>query len=164
MQGSAKEQHAAAVAQQQAAIAQQTAQNIRDQAQALRDRAQIMQDAAQQGVLVPSNEFQMEQLRFEHTRQEEKMVFAGFVIVVIAAVIILTPIARAFGRRLDGKRINKDQLKGQLNDGTHDQLQRIEQSMDAMAIEIERISEGQRFTTKVLAGREEAMTPVKGLV
>jgi hypothetical protein len=41
-----------------------------------------------------------------------------------------------------------------------DQLQRMEQSIDAMAIEIERISEGQRFTTRLLSGREEAMIPV----
>jgi hypothetical protein len=33
-------------------------------------------------------------------------------------------------------------------------LQRLEQSVDAIAIEIERISEAQRFTTKLLADRE----------
>lgn len=32
-------------------------------------------------------------------------------------------------------------------------LGRIEQAIDAMAIEVERISEGQRFTTKLLAER-----------
>ena len=34
-----------------------------------------------------------------------------------------------------------------------ERLARIEQAVDAMAIEIERISEGQRFTTKLLAER-----------
>ena len=33
-------------------------------------------------------------------------------------------------------------------------LQRVEQGMEAMAIEIERISEGQRFTTKLLAEQQ----------
>jgi hypothetical protein len=33
-------------------------------------------------------------------------------------------------------------------------LQHLEQSIDAIAIEIERISEAQRFTTKLLADRE----------
>ena len=32
-----------------------------------------------------------------------------------------------------------------------DRLSRIEQGIDAMAVEVERISEGQRFTTKLLA-------------
>ncbi|HEX6535118.1 MAG TPA: hypothetical protein VF041_10995 [Gemmatimonadaceae bacterium] len=32
-------------------------------------------------------------------------------------------------------------------------LERIEQAIDAMAIEVERITEGQRFTTKLLAER-----------
>jgi hypothetical protein len=33
-------------------------------------------------------------------------------------------------------------------------LQHLEQAVDAIAIEIERISEGQRFTTKLLAERD----------
>jgi hypothetical protein len=32
-------------------------------------------------------------------------------------------------------------------------LERIEQAVDAIAIEVERISEGQRFTTKLLTER-----------
>jgi len=34
-------------------------------------------------------------------------------------------------------------------------LERIEQAIDAMAIEVERISEGQRFTTRLLSGRAD---------
>lgn len=34
-------------------------------------------------------------------------------------------------------------------------LQHLEQAIDAIAIEVERISEGQRFTTKLLAERVE---------
>jgi hypothetical protein len=34
-----------------------------------------------------------------------------------------------------------------------ERLHRIEQAIDAMAVEVERISEGQRFTTKLLADR-----------
>jgi len=36
---------------------------------------------------------------------------------------------------------------------TDERLARIEQAMDAIAIEVERISEGQRFTTKLLSDR-----------
>ncbi|MDQ6827864.1 MAG: hypothetical protein M3081_03260 [Gemmatimonadota bacterium] len=35
-----------------------------------------------------------------------------------------------------------------------ERLLRIEQAVDAIAVEVERISEGQRFTTKLLADRE----------
>lgn len=35
-------------------------------------------------------------------------------------------------------------------------LERIEQAVDAMAVEIERISEGQRFTTRLLSERSHA--------
>lgn len=38
-------------------------------------------------------------------------------------------------------------------------LSRIENSVDATAVEVERISEAQRFTTKLLAGREKAQLP-----
>lgn len=40
-------------------------------------------------------------------------------------------------------------------------LQRIEQAVDAMSIEVERISEGQRFTTKLLAERSSAESPTR---
>ena len=40
------------------------------------------------------------------------------------------------------------------------QLEQISQSVDAIALEVERISEGQRFTTKMLAERNrEAQGP-----
>jgi len=37
------------------------------------------------------------------------------------------------------------------HDRTEERLARIEQAVDAIAVEVERISEGQRFTTKLLA-------------
>lgn len=39
---------------------------------------------------------------------------------------------------------------------TTDRLQRIESAVDAMSVEVERISEGQRFVTKVLAERSSS--------
>ena len=38
---------------------------------------------------------------------------------------------------------------------TDHRLERIEQAIDAMAVEVERISEGQRFMTKLLSERQE---------
>ena len=42
---------------------------------------------------------------------------------------------------------------------TDQRLERIEHAIDAMAVEVERISEGQRFVTKLLADREKVAIP-----
>lgn len=148
-------QAAEAAAQAQAALAAQTAQNLRDEAQALRNQTQAIRDGVRGGITVQPSDVQLRAMEYEHTRQQEKMVFAGFVIVMVAAVIVLSPLARAFARRMERSRAGKNKLDSDSNE----QLERIEQSIDAMAIEIERISEGQRFTTKLLSGREEALIP-----
>src|SRR5688572_17739309 len=44
-------------------------------------------------------------------------------------------------------------------DGIEARLARMEQSLDAIAIEIERVTEGQRFTAKLLAERVSAEGP-----
>ena len=64
--------------------------------------------------------------------------------IMIAVIVVGWPIARAFGRRIE--------RRGQvatLDSGTIEQLQRIEQAVDAMAIEVERISESQRFMARL---------------
>lgn len=42
-----------------------------------------------------------------------------------------------------------------VGDAGEERLARIEQAVDAIAVEVERISEGQRFTTKLLSERAE---------
>lgn len=42
------------------------------------------------------------------------------------------------------------------NPETDQRLARIEQAVDAIAVEIERISEGQRFTTRLLSDRAQS--------
>ena len=69
----------------------------------------------------------------------------GF-LVICAITLIAWPIARALGRRIDRK---NQPLPA--NSAMTDQLQRIEQAVEAMSIEIERISESQRFMAKVQA-------------
>lgn len=41
-------------------------------------------------------------------------------------------------------------------DDVRQRLEQLQQSMDSVAVEVERISEGQRFTTRLLAERPEA--------
>ena len=68
----------------------------------------------------------------------------------VAFIIVGWPLARAFARRIDRKS-EIMQVKGS---NMEPQLRQLQDSIDAMAIEIERISEGQRFTSKLIAERK----------
>jgi len=64
----------------------------------------------------------------------------------VAAIIIGLPLARAFARRMDrrgGTAPISNEIASQLN--------HLNQAVDAIALEVERISEGQRFTTRLLS-------------
>ena len=63
-------------------------------------------------------------------------------------------LAKAYSRKIDAEAKNpriQAEVKGR--------LERIEQAMDAVAIEVERISEGQRFTTKLLSEGQTVPDP-----
>lgn len=81
--------------------------------------------------------------------------FAGLFAVV--ACVLGFPIVRVIARRFDPK---VRPLPSAAQDVTP-QLQQLQESVDAMAIELERISEGQRYTTKLLSGRSESSPPVR---
>jgi hypothetical protein len=71
--------------------------------------------------------------------------FFGTIIIVTLGV----PLVRAYVRKQDAQsQLNVPQID--------ERLSRIENAIDAMAIEVERISEGQRFVTRLLAEREES--------
>lgn len=69
--------------------------------------------------------------------------------IMVAVIIVGYPIMRAIGRRIEGGAPVPQPLPGDVRN----QLQHIAQSVDAIAIEVERISEGQRFASKILAER-----------
>ena len=62
-------------------------------------------------------------------------------------IAIGLPLARAYARRLDAK------PTAAIPPDVAARLERMEQAIDSIAVEVERISEGQRFTTKLLADR-----------
>lgn len=66
------------------------------------------------------------------------------------AMVIGFPIARAIARRISAK---TEQISQQLPSDLAAKLQRIEQITEATQIEVERLAEGQRFTTKLLSER-----------
>ena len=65
--------------------------------------------------------------------------------VMVAFIIVGLPLARAFARRMD--------RRGQPAPASEiaPRLDRIEQAIEAIAIEVERVSEGQRYTTKAIS-------------
>lgn len=71
------------------------------------------------------------------------MVIFGFV----AITSIGTPLAKAYARRWERKGERDQQLQ------LSQRLEAIEQAIETVAVEVERISEGQRFTSKLLAER-----------
>ena len=73
---------------------------------------------------------------------------------IVSLVMVWGPLAWAAARMMM-KRANQPKPSPQLLEGTA-RLERIEQAVDAMSIEIERISEGQRFVTQLLSNRAPA--------
>lgn len=79
---------------------------------------------------------------------EEGLMIGGFAVLFASAVIFFF-VRRRWKRRAKG-------IPAQAGDSTQ-RLERLENGMDAIAIEIERISEGQRFVTKLLS---ESQSPL----
>ena len=63
----------------------------------------------------------------------------------LAVIVVGWPISRALGRRLE----RRVRVSDRATRNVSEQLQRIEQAVEAVAIEVERISEGQRFLAKI---------------
>lgn len=68
--------------------------------------------------------------------------------IMIGVTAIGVPIARALARRID-RGSGAPQVTGEVGG----RLERMEHAIDAIAVEVERISEAQRFTTRLLSER-----------
>ena len=71
----------------------------------------------------------------------------------IAIVVVGTPFVRALARRWD-----RESIAPRVPSEVMARLERMEQAIDAMAVEMERVSEGQRFMTKLLAERPRELS------
>jgi hypothetical protein len=85
---------------------------------------------------------------------EHVLVPFGFFAMVIVVAIGL-PLVRGLVKRWE----RKDAAAPAIPSDVTARLERMEAGIDAIAIEIERISEGQRFTTKLLSKRESLAIP-----
>ena len=82
---------------------------------------------------------------------EDVFTFVG----IIVAMGCFTGILVTWMKSRRGKLLPSPELMRRL-DEIADRVNRIETAVDATAIEVERISEGQRFTTRLLADRAGA--------
>lgn len=67
---------------------------------------------------------------------------------------IVLPIVRAWARRVEGRSNAALPLAS-----VEDRLDRIERAVESIALEVERVSEGQRFVTKLLAEKASSQLP-----
>jgi hypothetical protein len=72
---------------------------------------------------------------------------AGMLFIIVLAIGV--PLVRAYIRRQDRRA-----LAPQPDPEATLRLERIETAIDAMSVEVERIAEGQRFVTRLLAERQ----------
>lgn len=77
-------------------------------------------------------------------------------IAMVFMIFVLAPIAFTVARLL-WKRATSAPPK--LDTETQERMRRLESAVDAVAIEVERISEGQRFVTKLLSERQKEQLP-----
>jgi hypothetical protein len=75
--------------------------------------------------------------------------FAAAIVVVLGTQII-----KAYSRKVD-----IDARSNRPSEDVTYRLERIEHAIEAMAIEVERITEGQRFTTRLLSESRKSLEP-----
>ncbi len=73
----------------------------------------------------------------------------GMSLAMMIVLFIGWPLARAFARRAD----NRSKLEAGTSRALEPQIRQLQESLDLMAVELERISESQRFQAKLLAER-----------
>ena len=74
----------------------------------------------------------------------------GFFTMVVA-IVIGRPMVKAIAARAEA-----EAKRPQIPSEVMNRLERMEQAIDSSAVEVERISEGQRFTTKLLSEVRDA--------
>lgn len=83
----------------------------------------------------------------------EAIPIVGMTLSMIVVIFIGWPLARAYARRLDRRTELGTVSAAQLEP----QIRQLQESIDTMAVELERISESQRFQAKLLAERPQAL-------
>jgi FtsZ-binding cell division protein ZapB len=82
-------------------------------------------------------------------------------ITIIGMITVLMPLSIAFGRALL-RRANRPPPP-QIPKDVSDRLERMEQGIEAVALEVERIGEGQRFVTQLMSDRAQRAALPEGV-
>jgi chaperonin GroEL (HSP60 family) len=130
---------------------QEQLNSAREQARVAREQARMAEQQAQQGgngtaIIVPAAPLPPVDAI---PPQAVDLAIAFFI--MIAAIAIFTPLMRAIGRRLE-----RSAPPAALDAGLVSQLQRIENTVDSMSVEIERISEAQRYMARLQTDKDAA--------
>lgn len=140
-------------------------------------RAGVQQKHADMGVKIAQTEGQIAALKVRLGMEQAPDVYTGVPqtppmgrqgpdpdmvvgLSFLLAIGVFVPLAIARARRI--WRGTPKPLPPQVSDGSSARFDRIEQAVDAIAIEIERVSESQRFMTKLMAERGEPARPAAG--
>lgn len=83
----------------------------------------------------------------------ETIPIVGMTLAMIVVIFVGWPIARAYARRLD----RRTELGTVRAADLQPQIRQLQESLDTMAVELERISESQRFQAKLMAERPQAL-------
>lgn len=86
---------------------------------------------------------------------EDTAVFAQIAFVTVTSVGALTGIGVAVHSYIQRAKRRMIQVAPSSIGGSDDRLLRLEQAVDSIAVEVERISEGQRFLTKLQTERAD---------
>ena len=78
------------------------------------------------------------------------------IVINVFTIFVLFPLAFAFARNL-WKRGSRAAVAPAPSGESRERMERLEQGVEAIAIEVERISEGQRFVTKLLSEASPAV-------
>ena len=73
----------------------------------------------------------------------------------VAVIALGIPLIRAITKRWAGAPLPPPSTSPEVIA----RLERIEQAIDAVAIEVERVAEAQRFTAKLMAGQQQSVIP-----
>jgi hypothetical protein len=80
-------------------------------------------------------------------------------VIGMLSVFVFFPIAIGLSRFIWKRASAPSEAPQVVNDDMVRRMAELQRSMDAMALEVERISEGQRFITKVMSERPAAAIP-----
>jgi hypothetical protein len=132
------------IAQEARDVARQVRTAVQDANNGTRNAAKAAQDAGHTSTTAPPPPFNSN----DYIPQQAVDISVAF-FVTVAICVVGFPLARALARFID--------RRGEMQRVTAPDLtphfRQLQDSVDAMAIELERISEGQRFTAKLLAER-----------